>query len=560
MEQQQQLLHFCDSKHPLLFDPDYRGGATCFGCQESVYGPSYYCRECRPVGGWLPYRHHKSCAELPLGFHHPLHPIHPLILFDPERYSEKEREFYKCELCNEVRRHQYIYRCSRCNFNLHITCASLPLTTMEAEFHDHPLTPILKSFTFTCDLCGKEGKSTPYLCHLCSFWVHGRCATFPRIVKVMRHKHLLHLTHSSLEFHQPDPRFCQLCVQKVDTRYGLYYCSICDFIAHLNCAIDSKNKENISLKEFKDEDEVLEPDESVESATYKVNKFNMREDGTQIAAEIEHFSHEHILKLTDDEVLNNQICDGCVRAILPPYYSCVKCRFFLHESCAELPPKKRHPLHQHPLILHPMEPSKYFKCRACSQFCNGFTYKCEECSFYLDVQCSLISDILTHEGHEHPLILSQITHKQKCSCCSNERYKVFRCSTCEFALDYKCATLPHTTSYNQHEHPCTLCYRLEDDSGEYYCDICEEERDSKHWFYYCEDCSYPTHPKCILGRRPNYKFGGVYTFDCHPHPVTFIEKTKNHPPCHKCNKPNVYSIYQCVQCNFNMHRFCALKG
>ena len=26
MEQQQQLLHFCDSKHPLVFIPDYRGG------------------------------------------------------------------------------------------------------------------------------------------------------------------------------------------------------------------------------------------------------------------------------------------------------------------------------------------------------------------------------------------------------------------------------------------------------------------------------------------------------------------------------------------------------
>ena len=39
----------------------------------------------------------------------------------------------------------------------------------------------------------------------------------------------------------------------------------------------------------------------------------MREDGTKIATEIKHFSHEHDLKLTD-EVLNNQKCDGCIRA------------------------------------------------------------------------------------------------------------------------------------------------------------------------------------------------------------------------------------------------------
>ena len=558
MEQQQQhhhqLQHFIHAEHPLLFNPDNdRSGRSCWGCNESVHGPSYSCKECGPWGTL----HHKSCAELPLGLHHPLHPIHPLILFSPLRYSD---EFYKCELCKEYK-DEYTHRCSCCNFNLHITCASLlPTVEAKAEFHDHPLIPIWKWFTFTCDLCGKEDKGMPFLCNTCGFWIHRSCTyQFPRRLKVVRHKHLLHLTHSSLEFHQSDSRFCQLCVRKVDTRYGLYYCSRCDFVAHLNCAMDSRNKENINLKELKDEDEVPELDEWVDLVTYEVKKFNMKEDGTQIVEEIKHFNHEHDLKLTN-EVPNNQICDGCIRAILPPFYSCVKCRFFLHESCAKLPRKIRHPLHQHPLILLQMKPSVYFKCNACSQFCNGFIYKCGKCKFYLDVQCSLISDIFTHEGHEHRLILSYIEHQQKCSCCGNESYQVFRCTSCDFAIDYKCATLPHTTRYDQHEHPFTLCYRREDDSGEYYCDICEEERDSKHWFYYCEDCNYPAHPKCILGRSPNYKFGGVYTFDCHPHPVTFIKKTENHPSCDKCNSPNENFIYQCVQCNFNMYRFCALKG
>ncbi|KAL4642443.1 hypothetical protein ACB092_02G018600 [Castanea dentata] len=499
-QQQQQLLHFCDSKHPLVFIPHFLFGYTCCGCQESIDGPAYYCGESEC---WYKnYRvHHKSCAEVPLGLHHPLHPIHPLILSPYQIDYGKDIQFSNCLHCNESR-NQYTYRCFRCDFNLHLTCASLPLTTMEAEFHDHPLTPILKSFTFTCDICGKEGKGMPYLCNLCSFWVHGRCASFPRMVKVVRHKHLLHLTHSSLEFHQPDTRFCQICVRKVDTRYGLYYCSRCDFVAHLNCAVDGRNKENINLKEFKDVDEVPELNESADSATYEVKKSNMKEDGTQIVEEIKHFSHRHDLKLTN-EVPNNQICDGCVRAILTPYYSCVKCEFFLHESCAKLPPKKRHPLHQHPLVLLPM--STYFWCQACYRDFNGLAYGCKKCSFYLDVHCSLISDILTHKGHEHPLILSYTTQKQKCSCCSNESEQVFCCSTCEFALDYKCATLPHSARYNQHEHPFTLCYRPEDDSGEYYCDICEEERDSKQWFYYCEDCSYPAHSKCILGEYPNCK-------------------------------------------------------
>jgi hypothetical protein len=52
---------------------------------------------------------------------------------------------------------------------------------------------------------------------------------------------------------------------------------------------------------------------------------------------------------------------------------------------------------------------------------------------------------------------------------------------------------------------------VEDDSGEYYCDIYEEERDPKHWFYYCEDCSYPAHVVCILGNTQKCQLWRVLT-------------------------------------------------
>ncbi|KAK7852423.1 hypothetical protein CFP56_039103 [Quercus suber] len=122
--EQQQLLHFCDSKHPLVYHPDYRGGG-------------------------------------------------------------------------------YTYRYYYCDFNLHMKCAILQL---EAEFHDHPLTPFWRWITFTCDICGKEGKGAP----------------------------------------------------NVDRCYGLYYCSKCDFVTHLNCAIDQRNKENINLLKLKDEENKMQ--------------------------------------------------------------------------------------------------------------------------------------------------------------------------------------------------------------------------------------------------------------------------------------------------------------
>ncbi|KAK7837581.1 hypothetical protein CFP56_021083, partial [Quercus suber] len=140
------------------------------------------------------------------------------------------------------------------------------------------------------------------------------------------------------------------------------------------------------------------------------------EDGTEIAIEIKHFSHKHDLKLTD-EIPNKTKCNGCVQYILVPFYSCTQCSFFLHKSSAELPKIK--------------------------------------------------SNTLTLACHEHRLSLSITYIKQKCSSSNSEMYAVFRCSTCEFVLDFKCATLPQTTWYNQHEHFFNLRYTPEDDSGEY---------------------------------------------------------------------------------------------
>ena len=132
--------------------------------------------------------------------------------------------------------------------------------------------------------------------------------------------------------------------------------------------------------------------------------------------------------------------------------------------------KKQHHLHQHPLTVQ----NYWHWCTACDQSTNGFVYFCGACFFKLDVQCSLVLEILSHEGHKHRLILSSTSFEQSCSSCGDRRNLVFRCTTCEFALDFKCVTLPQTTKHKQHEHPFTLSYTAEGDSSEYYYDICEE--------------------------------------------------------------------------------------
>ncbi|KAL4637148.1 hypothetical protein ACB092_03G059500 [Castanea dentata] len=495
-----QLQHFSHPKHPLVFSEDRIYGEVCWGCKEPILGPSYSCKKC----GRYTF-HHKSCAELPLGLlHHPLHPLHPLLLFDEKR-SEVYKEFGNCQVCKE-NRWEYCYGCFRCNFKLHIRCVHL----------DHPLTLLCKRITFTCDLCGKEDKGMPYVCNPCGFGIHRTCAYCPRRLKVVRHNHLLNLIHS-LELHQSNSQLCQLRFLKVDTDYGLYYCSRCDFAAHLHCATSWRNMEDINLLELKEEESteskaMLENvdsklDQSIDLEICKVIKTTVGEDETKIATEIKHFSHEHHLKLTD-EVPNNKICDGCVRAILPPsFYSCVKfnCSFFLHISCTKLPKIKRYPLHQHPLTL---TYEKYgFRCFACWQWCNGLYYNCDNCNYKLNVQCSSTSNTLTHACHEHRLYLSITNHKHKCN--------------------FKCATLPQTAWYYQHEHPFTLCYTPEDESGEYYCDICEEERDPKEWFYNCEDCSYLAHFKCRYSHKINFTCETAHLLNTphpHPHPKKKVEE------------------------------------
>ncbi|CAN6894442.1 unnamed protein product [Brassica oleracea var. botrytis] len=110
-------------------------------------------------------------------------------------------------------------------------------------------------------------------------------------------------------------------------------------------------------------------------------------------------------KNESDKVEDGKRCQAC---ILPIYegniYNCMRCDFILHETCAQLPRKKWHPLHAHPLDLQ-VDQKREFACVACRNHCCGFAYTCHErlCSFSLDVRCTLVTEPFTHELHPHSL-------------------------------------------------------------------------------------------------------------------------------------------------------------
>ena len=80
-------------------------------------------------------------------------------------------------------------------------------------------------------------------------------------------------------------------------------------------------------------------------------------DGIEIAIEIQHFNPAHDLELSDDEVHYNKKCNGCIKAILPLFYTHVKCSFFLYKSCANLQKKKKNDTHF--INTHSASPKKY---------------------------------------------------------------------------------------------------------------------------------------------------------------------------------------------------------
>ncbi|KAF5453996.1 hypothetical protein F2P56_023698 [Juglans regia] len=593
------IQHF-SHRHPLTLvllnkvDGDLGRCKICYQIIERVSDDGYGCKEC---GFYI----HKSCVVFPNELQHPSHPKH-LLLLKLHRYEDcancNSNQFdfkYKCPHCHEfylcpecaflpltkkVENHDHpltlieklssfmcdhclkgangmLYFCLTCSFMVHSKCTSSPSIewspTIQAAIHSHSLTLHKKIFSFTCDACGNEGKEAFYFCATCLFVAHLDCALLPSIVKVKRHKHPLNLIYS-LPADQSKRRIvCQLCAKTVDTNYWLYCCSSHDFVAHLHCATKKEEIDETFVPNSKEDHN----DKSIDLLpAYIVKKTKSEGDGTEIHTEIEHFSHEHDLQLTDHGSGIDKKCDGCIRSICPPFYECAQCEFFLHKSCVELPTELRSSLHRHPLKLIFLGERKLsIICDACRHLCNGFVYHCAECDFDLDVQCSSIPDILkVHPSHkyDHQLILANSSEYNTCSSCGSKGRYNFSCVDCKFTLDFKCLTRPRTMNYENHDHPFTLCYTLEDDSGEYYCDICEKERDPKSWFYYCADCSYPTHPECILGNHPRIKFGKTFKFDFHQHPLTLVEKT--HAKCSRCGSLiNEGFAYECAECNFIVH-------
>ncbi|XP_038685166.1 uncharacterized protein LOC119985070 [Tripterygium wilfordii] len=441
-------------------------------------------------------------------------------------------------------------------------------------------------YSFPCDACGLRignfgSSSESFLCTICQIIVHDDCISLPHTINILHHDHPLTHTFFFLlkdeDIPPVDQLNCRICRTKFDKDFGGYSCVDCQFVTHVGCAFENQISTNNSVVNAQ------------EAIVDLVREIELTED--EFPLQIKHFSHEH--KLSRGVEMEDKCCDCCIRPISHPFYRCVECGFFLHKTCIDLPNQIRPVFHDHPLTLLPSGPDDNwtFECSLCYTYCHGFVYACEECkNFYADVRCASIPLKIRHLGHDHRLSFTRRpSYNRYCYSCSFPDEYLFQCNECPFDIDYRCATLPSTARYWDHEHPLVLTYHTNDDGSDaYYCDICEKERDPKHGYYYCAKCDYAGHPDCALGKYPYLLPGRLYNMsrrfftlrgsdfehninlcsECqslswipktfsdlklHKHPLVLADCNHQGNVCGICQEM-VYSIWFCCgKCDFHAH-------
>nr|XP_017217906.1 PREDICTED: uncharacterized protein LOC108195453 isoform X1 [Daucus carota subsp. sativus] len=211
------------------------------------------------------------------------------------------------------------------------------------------------------------------------------------------------------------------------------------------------------------------------------------------------------------------------------FVSCDK--FFLHKSCAELPPH----------IQNSNNPKDFPKLRFQHFFddlCDYFTlslppFRCSICSipllwnvkqfFYYSfdthvrvcIKCAMFqvessqdTELIRHAAHsQHLLALIQRPSSFKCNACTleyNVRDASYKCTECPFWMHKTCADAPASLLLEFHnKHPLTLSYFLPQVYHKFiqYCSLCNKTFSRLDWLYCCPGCRLLVHFRCARSSR-----------------------------------------------------------
>ncbi|KAL0007531.1 hypothetical protein SO802_009033 [Lithocarpus litseifolius] len=474
--------------HPLeivYYDREVPGVVCCTLCCKCCFGPTYVCFLCKLFL-------HESCLAL-LGtntisqnsFHK-----HPLIIV------ENKLNDSSCSACGEPF-FEKSFACLKCKFLIHELCLQLP-HEIRHFFHPCPLSLRQESTNFTCRACEKNHSQFAYHCNRCHFYLDVECALMltgnfegQNYILSYYHHHPLILCNKESNNHVVSCNGCNV------TSGEIYGCIQCHFYLHRSCAAAPQQIEHPfhpthTLTLFFDEKLLC---------TVSILK-SLDKKG-----EVKYLRYKHFSIRDDKEI---EVCCGvCEKRVCGPSYECIRCKFFVHQDCIEPVEKGQHSFQPHDNdsligVSRKTLPRKKFTCDACScKSCFGFSYRCEECSFKLDANCASLKPLIKYEDHEHLLTLfEKVYDDPQCVVCNTSYSDVsyLRCVECDFNVHLLCVPLPVTIKHKCHIDPLYLeDYFVEDYSGEYYCDACENRRDPRECVYRCEGCAnYVAQINCVI--------------------------------------------------------------
>ncbi|PIA63934.1 hypothetical protein AQUCO_00201331v1 [Aquilegia coerulea] len=140
------IQHF-SHEHPLEFfhfQDQALNLVLCSGCKLKPSKWIYICKACN-------YIIHIPCSKKPQLIHHPADPNHDLILLSQAAYPQG---MFNSDACGHPG-DGFCYHCSSCQIDLHILCASMPLS-LTHHAHPHPLNLMFDSpyqtKKFYCDM------------------------------------------------------------------------------------------------------------------------------------------------------------------------------------------------------------------------------------------------------------------------------------------------------------------------------------------------------------------------------------------------------------------------
>ncbi|XP_012070136.2 uncharacterized protein LOC105632376 [Jatropha curcas] len=160
----------------------------------------------------------------------------------------------------------------------------------------------------------------------------------------------------------------------------------------------------------------------------------------------------HPCLLTLNTYKGEYICNSCHHQRHSGLtYSCEQCHFYMDVQCTQYPAMEaegkelqiEHFCHQHPLIIKTEEVKAL--CHISGNFYTGIPMFAIKCNFYLHKCCMEILPHKTqHLSHDCPLPLMLLTNPYyNCTACGKlSGCLTFSCDNCGFNLCVKCSLLP----------------------------------------------------------------------------------------------------------------------